>query len=91
MNEIGYRAFLEGEGLTGKAIDSRVTRLNRVIKEFKVNIDTIVTSDERMLQLRDRIYTIYNTGGSSAGNLYNAVTKYYKFMNGKEMKRINSI
>ena len=39
MNDKRYRGFLEGEGLTNKAINSRITRANRVEREFNVDLD----------------------------------------------------
>ena len=41
-----------------------------------------------MIILRQRIYEKYGNKGSIPGNLYNAVTKYYKCINGTEMERI---
>lgn len=88
MDEYGYRNFLHNEGLTDKAINPRITRANRVEREFSVNLDYAIQDDERMLDLRKQIYDSYGGDGSLPGNLYNAVTKYYKFKNGREMHRV---
>lgn len=90
MDNNGYRSFLESENLTDKAVNSRITRANRVEREFNVNLDIVVQSEETMIDLRKKIYIKYGNEGSAPGNLYNSVTKYYKYRNGAEMKRINS-
>ena len=88
MNDKRYKEFLEGEGLTNKAINSRITRANRVEREFNVDLDILVQNQTEMIILRQRIYEKYGNKGSIPGNLYNAVTKYYKCINGTEMERI---
>ena len=90
MDDIGYRRYLEGEGLTEKAINSRITRANRVEREFKVNLEHVIQNEETMLDLRSKIYETYGNSGSLPGNLYNAVTKYFYFRNDRPMPRINS-
>lgn len=91
MDERGFRKFLEGQGLTDKAINSRITRCNRVEREFNVNLDIVVQSEYNMIEIRKKIYEEYGDRGSLPGNLYNAVRKYYEYRNGREMPRINAI
>lgn len=91
MNEERYREFLEGEGITDKAINSRITRANRVEREFGINLDIVVQDEKEMIKLREKIYEKYGAKGSLPGNLYNAVTKYYKCINRIEMKKNNRI
>ena len=90
MDDNGYRRFLEGQNLSDKAINSRVTRANRVEREFNVNLDFVVQNEESMIELRSRIYDKYGSSGSISGNLYNAVMKYYSFRNERLMPRVNS-
>lgn len=85
MDEEGYRKFLRSEKLTDKAINSRVTRANRVERVFNVNLDYVIQNEKNMLELREKIYEVYKDRGSLPGNLYNAVRKYYKYKNEKEM------
>lgn len=89
LDDCGYRSFLETEGRTDKAIDSRITRANRVEREFNINLDTVIQSEEEMLNLREKIYKVYGGAGSTPGNLYNSVTKYFNYKNRREMPRIN--
>ncbi|AOY75373.1 MULTISPECIES: hypothetical protein [Clostridium] len=91
MDDRGFRDFLEGEGLTDKAINSRLTRANRVEREFNVNLDVVIQSEQNMIEVRQKIYESYGDKGSTPGNLYNAVAKYYKFKNGIEMPRITQL
>lgn len=89
MDDQRFREFLECEGLTDKAINSRITRANRVEREFNVNLNIVVQNEKSMIELRQKIYEKYLGKGSMPGNLYNAVTKYYKYKNGIEMIRIS--
>ncbi|WP_427338156.1 hypothetical protein [Caloranaerobacter sp. DY30410] len=91
MDERGFRKFLEGQGLTDNVINSRVTRGNRVEREFNVNLDIVIQSEDNMIEIRRKIYEKYSDKGSLLGNLYNAVRKYYEYRNGREMPRINAI
>lgn len=91
MDTEGYRQSLQNENHTNKAINSRITRANRIEREFDINLDYVIQNDARMIELRKRIYERYGGYGTTAGNLYNAATKYYLFRNHREMMRINEI
>lgn len=91
MDKDGYRQFLKNVEIKPKAINSRVTRGNRIEREFAVSLDEIVRDDKKMLSLREQIYAKYDDRRKLASDLYNVVMRYYKFKNGKEMEWKNRL
>ncbi|OMC76785.1 hypothetical protein BK125_17175 [Paenibacillus odorifer] len=82
MKEEQFMRFLEKDSSIlskEKAVNSRMSRARKVEKFFNVNLDDVVRSDEKMYQLLKRIHESKDT----AGNLQNAVRKYYVFVNGE--------
>lgn len=69
-----------------KAVISRVAKALKVERDLKVNLDSIVSDDEKtyrlLLQIREQM--------NEANGVYqNSVRKYYLFVNGKEFPRIS--
>ncbi|HBX49103.1 MAG TPA: hypothetical protein DEF85_09460 [Clostridiaceae bacterium] len=89
MNDKRYREFLEGEGITKTAISLRISEANRVEGEFNADLDRVVQNQTEMIKLRQRIYEKY--GDKKSANLYNAVKRYYKCVNGIEMETITQL
>ena len=70
-----------------KAVISRVAKALKVERDLKVNLDSIVSDDEKtyklLLQIREQMNELN-------GVYQNSVRKYYLFVNGKEFPRITS-
>lgn len=76
MMEYAFRIFLQKEGKTEKAIDTRITRLNKIESTIG-NVDLIVSNNETM----KRALCIIKNIDCVKQPLSNALRRYYKFKN----------
>lgn len=90
MRELEFKTFLVGSKdvvSKDKAVISRISKALKVVRDLKVNLDNIVTDDEKtyklLLQIREQM--------NEQNRVYqNSVRKYYLFVNGKEFPRIST-
>jgi len=89
MRELEFERFLvESVDIQSKekAVISRVAKALKVERDLKVNLDNIVTDDEKtyrlLLQIREQM-------NEMNGVYQNSVRKYYLFINRKEFPRIS--
>lgn len=87
MLENEFRDFLESEGKGEKAINARVTRLNKVEKLLGKSADSAVDGDENMLSALRSLQSL----DEIRQPLSNALRKYYLFKNKKEFPRMADI
>ena len=87
MLETEFRAFLESEGKGEKAINTRISRLNKVENLLGKSADTAVDGDENMLSALRRI----ESSDTKSQPLSNALRKYYLFKNKREFPRMAEI
>lgn len=87
MLETEFRAFLENEGKGEKAVNSRISRLNKVEDLLGKSADIAVSNDENMLSALRSI----EPEDFKNRNLANALRKYYLFKNKKEFPRMADI
>lgn len=64
-----------------KAVNSRLSKVRLVERQFETSLDSIVVDDNLMFQTLCRIKNEMNDNN---GNISNAVRKYYLFSNGKD-------
>jgi hypothetical protein len=90
MREEEFRSFLINSAdieSKVKAVTSRVAKALYVERELKVNLDSVVKSDEEMYRTLLRIQDELND--KQYHNVHqNAVRKYYLFVKGKEYPRM---
>lgn len=89
MREAEFERFLvNSEDIQSKkkAVASRVSKALKVERDLKVNLDSVVSNDERTYQLLLQIREQMNEVN---GVYQNAVRKYYSFVNGEEFPRIS--
>jgi len=90
MRELEFERFLvESIEIQSKkkAVVSRVSKALKVERDLKVNLDSIVTDDEKTYKLLIQIREQMNEAN---GVYQNSVRKYYLFVNGKEFPRISN-
>lgn len=78
-----FREFLEAQGYTEGAIKSRLSRANKAEGLISVDLDTVVSDDEKMYEALISIRDHDNNG-----NLQNAVRLYYEYRNGRKFPRL---
>lgn len=69
-----------------KAVASRIAKALKVERDLKVNLDNIVTDDDKTYELLTKIRENMNEVN---GVYQNSVRKYYLFINGKEFPKMN--
>lgn len=87
MLETEFRAFLENDGKGEKAVNARISRLNKVEKLLGKSADAAVDGDENMLSAIRSI----QSHDEVRQPLANALRKYYLFKNKKEFPRMADI
>ncbi len=90
MKEQEFRKFLESkESIESKekAINTRISRANKVESILNVSLDTIVSDDEKMYEA---LLLLKNHSDERSGNYQNVLRWYYKFINDKEFPRIST-
>ncbi|MCP2034138.1 hypothetical protein L1279_001121 [Planomicrobium sp. HSC-17F08] len=82
------RFLVESEGIQSKkkAVVSRIAKALKVERDLKVNLDNIVSDDDKTYELLLKIRENMNEAN---GVYQNSVRKYYLFKNGKEFPRLN--
>ena len=78
MNKSKYEAFLRDTNHTQKGIISRVSRLEKIERCFRFDIDTIIFDKVKVINLLNEIKTLGID--SKNQNLSNAVRKYFECM-----------
>lgn len=63
-----------------KAVNSRLSKARLIEREFEVDLDEIVSDDDKMYETLIRVKQETNDHN---GNNSNALRKYYEFSNGK--------
>jgi hypothetical protein len=66
-----------------KSVNSKVAKALIVEREMNVELDDVVTNDDKMYRLLTKVQTELNDK-EYHGVYQNAVRKYYLFINGKE-------
>ena len=90
MRENEFRNFLEqAEKITSKekAVNSRISRANKVEDILGKDLEFIVKDDEKMYQA---LNILKNSTMENNGNLQNALRWYYQFVNGKKFPSLVS-
>lgn len=89
MNEARLRRVLGegGEEHTEKAINSRVSRAARAEDALGMDLDYVVSDDERMYRA---LIKLRDSGLNRADNLMNALRWYYRAINGKAFPRLTA-
>ena len=89
MNESKLRRVLEegGEEHTEKAINSRVSRAVRAEDALGMDLDYVVSDDERMYRV---LIKLRDSGLNRTDNLMNALRWYYRAINGKAFPRLTA-
>ena len=89
MNESKLRRVLEegGEEHTEKAINSRVSRAARAEDALGMDLDYVVSDDERMCRV---LIKLRDSGLNRTDNLMNALRWYYRAINGKAFPRLTA-
>ncbi|WP_341963676.1 hypothetical protein NM897_17190 (plasmid) [Planococcus maritimus] len=90
MRQAEFERFLiESEAIKSKkkAVVSRIAKALKVERELKVNLDNIVSDDDKTYELLLRIREDMNEVN---GVYQNSIRKYYLFINGKEFPRLNN-
>lgn len=82
------RFLIESEAIQSKekAVASRIAKALKVERDLKVNLDNIVTDDDKTYELLTKIRENMNEVN---GVYQNSVRKYYLFINGKEFPKMN--
>lgn len=89
MRQAEFERFLiESEAIQSKkkAVVSRIAKALKVERELKVNLDNIVSDDDKTYEL---LLEIRETMNEVNGVYQNSIRKYYLFVNGKEFPRLN--
>ena len=89
MRQTEFECFLiESEAIQSKkkAVASRIAKALKVERDLRVNLDNIVSDDDKTYELLLKIRENMN---EMNGVYQNAVRKYYLFANGKEFPRLN--
>lgn len=89
MRENTFYEFLQNEQSIKSvhAINSRISRANRVEEVFGVNLDEVVRDDERMY---NTLIEIKRKLIDKNGAIQNAVRKYYLMVNNKNFPNLVS-
>jgi hypothetical protein len=77
--------YLVASGLKKSACSTRAYWCRRVEEMFNVNLDLIVMDKENALDIIELIMSSPELTPKKQNNYPNAVRKYYKFKNGKEL------
>lgn len=85
MREAQFRTFLETEGLTDKAINSRLVKGRKAETILNKSLDSIVSNDSEM---KSALFALRENESVEHGLMQNVLRKYYKFENGKEFPRL---
>lgn len=94
MRSDDFKTFLEEEWkltykgkekLTNGAINARLSRAGRLEKELETDLDTATQSLNELKELKQNIKDKYPK--NVASTLYNAATRYYKFVHGIEPEK----
>lgn len=68
-----------------KAVNSRLSKARLIEREFEVDLDEIVSDDDKMYETLIRVRQETNDHN---GNNSNALCKYYEFSNGKRFPKL---
>ena len=85
MNENLFRSFLENEGITEKAIKSRISKCYKAESILNKDLDLVVKDDKLMY---DSLLTLKAFENPEHAVLSNAVRKYYIAVNNKEFPKL---
>ncbi|TCZ75381.1 hypothetical protein E0485_17395 [Paenibacillus albiflavus] len=88
MKEERFASFLGSlESITSKdkAVNSRMSKVRKIERDLKVNLDIVVLDDYQMYQTLLRIQREF---GDKNGAIQNVLRKYYIFINGREFPSI---
>lgn len=88
MNEWGLQRALENknDGLTDKAIRTRLSRARRVERLLCEDLDHIVSDDNRMYAA---LIALKNCSSEHNGGLQNALRWYFRAINGRDFPRLS--
>lgn len=84
MKENAFRDYMERQGITSKAITSRVNKGRACEKYLGYSLDKAVSSDDIMYDSLIKLKEV----DLSHSPLQNALRKYYIFVNGKEFPQL---
>ncbi len=85
MKEAEFRRFLENNGITDKAVASRLARGRRAEETLGYSLDTAVSTDDMMY---DSLRKLQPHEDPLHNPMQNALRKYYIFVQGKEFPQL---
>jgi hypothetical protein len=77
---------METDGITPRAIDTRISRANKVEEILKTSLDTVVMSDHLMYE---SLQTLKNYENPRNAPLSNTLRRYYFYKNGNEFPQLD--
>lgn len=87
MNKKRYEDFLRVNGITEKAINSRITKGLKAEEILGMDFDTIVNDDDKMYEALKKLRDYENPNHAP---LSNSLRRYYEAINEKEFPRLNA-
>jgi len=89
MREGEFRKYLQLQHLSANGITARLSRCKRVEKDFGIDLEDVAKSETKMQELRRGVYDNQKYTWRQRRNFPNGLRKYFKFVNGYELPRLN--
>jgi len=89
MRESEFRRYLEGQSLCVNGVVARLYWCKRVEGDFGVDLEDVAESETKMQKLRRAVYDNEKYTWRQRRNFPNALKKYFEFVNGYELPRLN--